>query len=219
MSFHIMVVSVLSLSGLVICVLMIRYFYTHLLDYRTTPLDGVNASPAQLLMGRRPRNQLTASKEVLQPKTQKWLRNTSISKKQREKFYYYHMRWVKVQSESPVVIKHPHSKVWSPGTVVKHYDVDSSNNRLYHRNLKHLKVSTPSITKQLENRYEASEQLGHELRTTFGSGAEKQAPPPGLPIPVIPMSDASDSRDVHPTSPYPRVTWSGRLVIPKKLDL
>ncbi|XP_052820095.1 uncharacterized protein K02A2.6-like [Mya arenaria] len=38
-----------------------------LLDYRTTPLDGVNLSPAQLLMKRRPRNLLPASKAVLKP--------------------------------------------------------------------------------------------------------------------------------------------------------
>ncbi|XP_048237107.1 uncharacterized protein K02A2.6-like [Haliotis rufescens] len=36
-----------------------------LLDYRTTPLEGFNLSPAQLLMSRRPRNTLRAAQELL----------------------------------------------------------------------------------------------------------------------------------------------------------
>ncbi|XP_022800314.1 uncharacterized protein K02A2.6-like [Stylophora pistillata] len=38
-----------------------------LLDYRTTPLEGVNLSPAQLLMGRRPRNKLPSLRDLLTP--------------------------------------------------------------------------------------------------------------------------------------------------------
>lgn len=38
-----------------------------LLDYRTTPLEGLNMSPAQLLMGRRPRNLLPTSDQMLSP--------------------------------------------------------------------------------------------------------------------------------------------------------
>ena len=38
-----------------------------LLDYRTTPLENINLSPSQLLMGRRPRNLLPSSQEVLKP--------------------------------------------------------------------------------------------------------------------------------------------------------
>ncbi|XP_048775461.1 uncharacterized protein K02A2.6-like [Ostrea edulis] len=41
--------------------------YVALLDYRTTPLEGINLSPAQLLMNRRPRNTMPASTEVLKP--------------------------------------------------------------------------------------------------------------------------------------------------------
>ena len=36
-----------------------------LLDYRTTPMDSFNMSQAQLLMGRRPRNTLLASQDLL----------------------------------------------------------------------------------------------------------------------------------------------------------
>ena len=39
-----------------------------LLDYRTTPLQCVNLSPSQLLMGRRPRNILPSCDSVLKPR-------------------------------------------------------------------------------------------------------------------------------------------------------
>uniref|UniRef100_A0A3B3SX49 Uncharacterized protein n=1 Tax=Paramormyrops kingsleyae TaxID=1676925 RepID=A0A3B3SX49_9TELE len=41
--------------------------YLTLLDYRTTPLETVGLSPAQLLMGRRPRNKLPAARALLAP--------------------------------------------------------------------------------------------------------------------------------------------------------
>ena len=40
-----------------------------LLDYHTTPLASCNLSPAQLLMGRRPRNRLPFARSLLQPKS------------------------------------------------------------------------------------------------------------------------------------------------------
>ena len=41
--------------------------YKALLSYRNTPLDGVNLSPAQLLMGRRLRTFIPVTEEMLKP--------------------------------------------------------------------------------------------------------------------------------------------------------
>jgi len=41
--------------------------YKALLSYRNTPLDGVNLSPAQMLMGRRLRTFIPVTKEMLKP--------------------------------------------------------------------------------------------------------------------------------------------------------
>lgn len=38
-----------------------------LLDYRTAPLESVGLSPAQLFMGRRPRNKLPSARALLKP--------------------------------------------------------------------------------------------------------------------------------------------------------
>ena len=42
--------------------------YLAILDYNTTPLENIKASPAQLLMGRRPRNLLPAVRKLYGPK-------------------------------------------------------------------------------------------------------------------------------------------------------
>ena len=68
-----------------------------LLDFRTTPLENINLSPAQLLMGRRPRNTLPASEDLLKPTTPD-LRKVNQhfnAQKAKQKFYYDRRRGVK----------------------------------------------------------------------------------------------------------------------------
>ena len=125
-----------------------------LLDYRTTPLEGLNLSPAQLLMGRRPRNTLPASKELLRPgnhDTQK-VKKHFDEQKAKQKSYYDHRRGVKglppLDKGTPVCISPlPGTNNWLPGKVVTHYNkprsyVVQAGNQLYRRNRKHLRVST-----------------------------------------------------------------------------
>ena len=105
-------------------------------------------------MGRRPRNTLPASKEVLRPgthDTQK-VRRHFAEQKAKQKFYYDHRRGVKelppLDKGAPVRISPlPGTNNWLPGKVTTHYNkprsyVVQAGNRLYRRNLKHLRVST-----------------------------------------------------------------------------
>ena len=68
-----------------------------LLDYRTTPLEGIKLSPAQLLIGRRPRNMLPCAQDILKPKTKnsQMVKNHFDKEKQKQKFYSDHRRGVK----------------------------------------------------------------------------------------------------------------------------
>ena len=52
--------------------------YLALLDFRNTPTEGLNRSPAQLLLGRRTKTLLPISKELLMPE------NKSLYSKTRE---------------------------------------------------------------------------------------------------------------------------------------
>ena len=133
-----------------------------LLDYRTTPIEGLNLSPSQLLMGRRPRNVLPASKELLKPSSD----NTETVKKHfnkektKQKFYYDHRKGAKelppLESSTNIRMSPlPGTKSWVPGTVVEPYGkprsyIVKSGNRLYRRNRKHLRTSTESANKERE---------------------------------------------------------------------
>uniref|UniRef100_A0A8C5PPV9 Gypsy retrotransposon integrase-like protein 1 n=1 Tax=Leptobrachium leishanense TaxID=445787 RepID=A0A8C5PPV9_9ANUR len=126
-----------------------------LLDYRTTPLDSVGFSPAQLLMGRRPRNSLPTARLLLAPAAY-----DPIKVKQRldrskciQKFYYDHKRASGPRAELKPgdevrMQPHPGSNRWSPGVVVRSHDaprsyIVESGNKEYRRNVQHLRKSTP----------------------------------------------------------------------------
>ena len=63
-----------------------------LLDYRTTPLESTQLSPAQMLMGRRLRNTLPISKQLLEPavstRTKEITRNHLQQAKAKQKLYH-----------------------------------------------------------------------------------------------------------------------------------
>ena len=61
-----------------------------LLDYRTTPLESVRLSPAQLLMGRRPRNKLSTAHVLLAPTAYDPLKVKRLLDKSKcmQKFYH-----------------------------------------------------------------------------------------------------------------------------------
>ena len=61
-----------------------------LLDYRTTPLEGINLSPAQLLMGRRPKNTLPCNCALLTPSQYDHHLMRSHLDAQKEKQKHYH---------------------------------------------------------------------------------------------------------------------------------
>lgn len=63
--------------------------YLSLLNYRTTPLELVNLSPAQLLMGSRPRNNLPTHTELLKSRNTRQNLNQQMKDiKEKQKLYY-----------------------------------------------------------------------------------------------------------------------------------
>ncbi|XP_014675070.1 PREDICTED: uncharacterized protein K02A2.6-like [Priapulus caudatus] len=133
--------------------------YLTLLDYRTTPLEGIKLSQAQLLMGGRPRNTLPASTEILKPRIDAIVVKEHFNKKKaKQKVYYDLKRGVKElkpleQGDSIHMNPLPGSKSWKSGTVVKHYGrprsyVICSRGRLYRRNRRHLRETSEAANQQ-----------------------------------------------------------------------
>jgi hypothetical protein len=190
-----------------------------LLDYRTTPLPDINLSPAQLLMGRRPRNILPTSYELLKPQghSAQTVKRHFNREKQAQKYYYDKRKGVKdlhpLQERTQVRITDGTKTKWFPGEVVAKYDkprsyiVQSENGRLYRRNRKHLRVATQAANK-----------------TWKSSDDPPVADVPDVSPPEpIPSAREAPSAPIEPqrrSNTMPYVTRSGRTVNkPKILDL
>ena len=99
-----------------------------LLDYRTTPLAGINLSPTQLLMGRRPRKKLPAMYATLQPQAynQHQVKEELDLQKAKQKFYYDKQSTADhtpLEAGQPVSMAPlPGRKEWLPAVMVKHHE-------------------------------------------------------------------------------------------------
>lgn len=174
-------------------------------------------------MGRRPRNILPSSCELLKPRTQspKVVTEHFDSQKQTQKFYYDRRRGVKdlrpLPNGTDVRITNG-NKPWAPGVVVSKYDkprsyLVRSGNRMYRRNRKHIRV-----TSEQANRAYVPDEFTEIVPDT-------------TPNPVFPEVDKSAlpniDRSVSPmrakpvqSEAEPYVTRSGRSVVkPDKLNL
>ena len=127
-------------------------------------------------MGRRPRNTLPASKDVLKPTSHNPLavKKHFDPEKEKQKFYRDKRKGVKklkpLNSESAVRITPlPGTKRWIPGTFKKHYDKPRSyvvqnadNNRLYRRNRRHLRSSTKEAS------YDTDRDVPNDIHANVG---------------------------------------------------
>ena len=152
-----------------------------LLDYRTTPLESVGLSPAQLLMGRRPRNKLPAARELLTPMAYdaQEVKRLLDKTKDTQKFYYDRKRAANPRAalqpgDEVRMAPYPGHRTWTPGVILqphctpRSYVVESGG-RQFRRTRQHLRISTP-----------AANRLRHEV---------VNEPWPELPdpVPVTPM--------------------------------
>lgn len=128
-----------------------------LLDYRTTPLESGGLSPAQLLMGRRPRKNLPTARQLLAPtaddppKVKHLLPDHAkdIQKSHRKKAGKHRID-LKSGDEARMQ-PFPGSHTWTPAVVVQQHSaprsfVASSGDKQYRRRTsQHLRHSTPVV--------------------------------------------------------------------------
>ena len=138
--------------------------YLSLLDYRTTPLETINLSPAQLLMGRRPRNTLPTRSDLLKPmKVDSNIKERFETVKSKQKQYHdrkYVKELVPLKENDQVRIAPTQgSKEWKPGIVIARHEsprsyIVESANRQYRRNRQHLRVATEKANRVQSDNFE-----------------------------------------------------------------
>ncbi|KAL0153751.1 hypothetical protein M9458_050972 [Cirrhinus mrigala] len=195
-----------------------------LMDYRTTPLESVGLSPAQLLMGRRLRNKLPAARALLIPaaydhlKVKRLLDNTKCT----QKFYYDSKR----AGNPPVALKpgdeirmqpYPGSSKWSPGVVVKPYSAPRSyvvecGGKQYRRNSQHLRRSTAAANSprhyMCDDQWTEPPSLSEESHTSCFPELSRSNPN----TQVLPESSSSVAPSAQ--AQLQRTTRLGRVVKP-----
>ncbi|XP_046373936.2 uncharacterized protein K02A2.6-like [Haliotis rufescens] len=181
------------------------------LDYRTTPFEGINLSPTQLLMSRRPRNTLPAAQELLVPRPLVNMKASPTSlEKQKQTYYYNHKKSDnELRSSKPgdIVRMYPlgNNKTWTTAIVNRHHESPRSyyvtcDNGTYCLNRKHMRKVTESHYQRTAPETDRKAPKDHQ---------QSYIPPQVYVPPSTP-----------PPSDQPKTTRSGRRIIPpKKLDL
>ena len=124
--------------------------YLALLNYRNTPTEGMDSSPAQRLFGRRTKTTLPTVKALLMPKT---VTNTveKLGDKRKKQANYYNRKAKQLPAfkDGDVVCMQPakYKSRWQKATVqrqanIRSYDVVTDYGTVYRRNRRQLRRTT-----------------------------------------------------------------------------
>ena len=127
--------------------------YLAFLDYRNTPTQGMESSPAQRLLNRRTRTLLPATKQLLQPRVvfpDNEIKDLKKRQQQQAKYYNRSAKDLPPLEEGDTVRKKPFQlgkKTWKKATVVEHldersYKLEAPDGDTYRRNRFHLRKTT-----------------------------------------------------------------------------
>lgn len=196
-----------------------------LLDYNSTPMEGFDASPAQLLMGRRLRNGLPTQQVQLRPHTVEANHFTRTFLKQKATQAFHHDKFATKAlptlepGQEVRVAPLPGNRHWFPAVVSNHHDnprsyiVDTGRQK-YRRNRQHIRQSTKKANDppRKEILVELDDNPGEDEATATEIPKERDRPNTRSP--------ALDSPADPPRGRAQYTTRSGRIVRPReRLDL
>ncbi|XP_052225151.1 uncharacterized protein LOC127840779 [Dreissena polymorpha] len=193
------------------------------LDYRNTPLEGINLSPAQLHIGRRLKSSLPTRTELLKPKytSPKKVLQRYKQRQASQEHYYNQNSGPKLKpllQGQTVTIRHDGKII--PGTVVRRHNaprsfiVETKEGRILRRNRRHLRPTSAEFQDNPQEPYSSGthqfskEQENSENISNQSSNLEISA---DNSVPEV----ACENADLSGT----KTTRSGRNVkMPSKYD-
>ena len=116
-----------------------------LLEFRNTPITGLQESPSQLLMSRRLRASLPMTAAMLKPQTSKGVITKLDQRQARQKHWYDKAARPLPELKPNDVVRYPGRKSWEPAIVIgKHttprsYNIRTAQGTNLRRNRRHLK--------------------------------------------------------------------------------
>uniref|UniRef100_A0A3B1K366 Gypsy retrotransposon integrase-like protein 1 n=1 Tax=Astyanax mexicanus TaxID=7994 RepID=A0A3B1K366_ASTMX len=187
-----------------------------LLDYRTTPLESVGLSPAQMLMGRRPRSdKLPTARALLKPTGYDSGKVKQLLDKSKDAQKFYFDRKQATSLRAPLkpgdevrMAPYPGSSKWTPGVIIqphsapRSYIVDSGGKK-FRRNSQHLRASTAVANR---SRHFVCDEPWTET-SDLVNGRELQSPRTA-PRETVPRFAGTPSHNqAHPDGQYHHQAW------------
>ena len=144
-----------------------------LLEWRNTPTESMDASPTQLLYGRRTRTRLPVAKTLPEPQVITNVPDKIEMRKQKQKYYYdqHSHELPKLRDGDAIKIQLPGDKEWSLGQVIgdvgnRSYLVEV-NGKQYCRNRRWLRATAEELesseTNELPEQTEPPEASSDDL--------------------------------------------------------
>ncbi|XP_028419155.1 uncharacterized protein K02A2.6-like [Dendronephthya gigantea] len=183
--------------------------YLAILDYRNTPTQGMESSPAQRLLNRRTRTLLPTTSKLLQPKVmcqEKEFRDMKKRQEQQIKYYNRNAKDLPELSHGDVVRMKPFrmgKKKWDKAVVTarldeRSYTVKTPEGNSYRRNRSHLKKSAEMPIKEevsSEDEWSQANEESTEEEVTQSTTPLKEKPTESLspaksPRPVAAEQDS-----------------------------
>ena len=150
-------------------------FYLTLLDWRNTPSEGLDSSPAQRLLGRRTRTLLPTAAPLLKPETQPNIREKLLKRKEvQRKYYNRSTKELPPLKKGDTVRVHPmstdrHGQCFKAKVEekvdIRSYVVRKEDGQTYRRNRRHLRATKePFVSSNIE-KYRKGKAKRHNSQT------------------------------------------------------
>ena len=167
--------------------------YLALLEWRNTPSEGLQSSPAQRMFGRQTRTLIPTTTELLKPKIVEDVRGKLFKRKQLQaKYYNISAKELPPLNNGEVVRVKPtdRSGRWYKARVekqvdVRSYDVRTEDGRVFRRNRRHLRSSKEPV-------HSSSEPVSPSVpERTFTAPLPPNEPVPGTSQEFPPPKEAA----------------------------
>nr|XP_042912626.1 uncharacterized protein LOC122272725 [Parasteatoda tepidariorum] len=134
-------------------------YFVGLMEYRNTPISGLDLSPAQMMFNRRLKTKLPISNRLLNAKLFSNIKEKLIVRQKIQKSHYDKTAHTlsELQPKENVRILNFKNKTWEPAEVIskdkfypRSYYVRNSSGRVFRRNRKHIRQSNTKFKIEID---------------------------------------------------------------------